>query len=311
MGFSMRFKKDFDVHPYADCYPMISGESWREFVESIMQSKGPIQPLILWKDEDRGKLWLVDGRNRFKACKDASINLDESHVRYMQFNNDEEVRSFIIQVNNDRRQMSKQQRTAVALDMMEVQKELGKQRMIEKGREGGLNKGKKLDGKGLQNFANPSSHDSRDIVAQELGVNRGEIMQAKIIQDKGARETFEAYKQGIASTNALKLISELPEEEQIEVVNEGAKAIKRKASEIRAKKKQPSQELPELTEPLEVLGIVRGVKPSGMSIKYLTTVNGKLYRLKVGVPNYACEKILDHLRTHEWFEEADPSPPWN
>ena len=207
--------------------------------------------------------------------------------------------------------MSKQQRTAVASDMMEVQKELGKQRMIEKGREGGLNKGKKLDGKGLANWPNPSSHDSRKIVAQELDVKANEIKRAKIIKDKGARETFEAYKQGIASTNALQLISELPEEEQIEVVNEGSKAIKRKASEIRAKKKQPSQELPALQMPEDTAGIVKGINPSSMSIKYLTTVKGKLIRINTGVPNYAIEELLDHLRTLDWFEEVEPLEPWN
>ena len=303
----MMFNKDLSIHPYADCYPMISGDAWLDFVQSISASNGPVQPLIIWKDEDRDKIWLVDGRNRFKACQDLSINLDDNHVRYMQFNNDEEVRSFIIQVNNDRRQMSKQQRTAVALEMMEVQKELGKQRMIEKGREGGLNKGKKLDGKGLHNCANPSSHDSRNIVAQELGVNRGEVMRAKIIQDKGSTETFEAYKQGIASTNALKLITELPHEEQIEVVNEGAKAIKQKASEIRAKKKQSDQALPTIKRPLIAAGVVRGLKPCEMRTTYLTTVKGQLTLIKFNVPNSEVESLLEHLRTLDWFEEVDES----
>ena len=295
----MMFNKDLSIHPYADCYPMISGDAWLDFVQSISASNGPVQPLIIWKDEDRDKLWLVDGRNRFKACQDLSINLDDHHVRYMQFNNDEEVRSFIIQVNNDRRQMSKQQRTAVALDMMEVQKELGRaiQQMY-------LKKG---DSPVLQNFAKRSSHDSRDIVAQELGVNRGEIMQAKIIQDKGAKETFEAYKQGIASTNALKLITELPEEEQIEVVNEGAKAIKQKASEIRAIKKQSDQALPTIKKPLIAAGIARGLNPCNMRCTYLTTVKGQLTQIIFDVPNSEVESFLEILRTLDWFEEVDES----
>tara|TARA_R100000773_G_C4219470_1_gene118058 strand:+ start:2232 stop:3116 length:885 start_codon:yes stop_codon:yes gene_type:complete len=293
------FNKDLSIHPYADCYPMISGDAWLDFVQSISASNGPVQPLIIWKDEDRDKLWLVDGRNRFKACQDLSINLDDNHVRYMQFNNDEEVRSFIIQVNNDRRQMSKQQRTAVALDMMEVQKELGRKIQKEKGR----THGQPL----LLNLAKGSSHDSRKIVAQELGVNRNEIMQAKIIQDKGAKETFEAYKQGIASTNALKLITELSEEEQIEVVNEGAKAIKQKASEIRAKKKQSDQALPTIKRPLIAAGIVRGLKPCNMRFTYLTTVQGQLTQITVDVPNDEVESFLELLRTLDWFEEVDES----
>ncbi len=288
---------ELEVHPYADCYPMISSGAWLEFVQSISASNGPVQPLIVWKDEGRDNLWLVDGRNRLKACQDLKIDIEDHHVRLMQFNDDEQVRSFIIQVNNDRRQMSKQQKTAVALEMMEVQKELGQAI-----KQMNLKKGSFTD---LENFPNRRSHNSRKMVADELGVNVGEIKQAKIIQDKGAKETFEAYKQGIASTNALKLITELPHEEQIEVVNEGSKAIKKRASEIRAKNKEPSQSLPTISKPLQAAGIVRGLQPCNMRFTYLTTVQGQTTRINVDVPNDSIESLLEHLRSLHWFEEVD------
>jgi hypothetical protein len=280
---------------------MISSGAWLEFVQSISASNGPVQPLIVWKDEGRDNLWLVDGRNRLKACQDLKIDIEDHHVRLMQFNDDEQVRSFIIQVNNDRRQMSKQQKTAVALEMMEVQKELGREKMSQAGSQ---TKDDYLK-KGLENFPNHSAHNSRKMVADELGVNVGEIKQAKIIQDKGAKETFEAYKQGIASTNALKLITELPHEEQIEVVNEGSKAIKKRASEIRAKNKEPSQSLPTISKPLQAAGIVRGLQPCNMRLTYLTTVQGQTTRINVDVPNDSIESLLEHLRSLHWFEEVD------
>ena len=35
---------DLTVHPYANCYPMISGEQWRNFCESIQETNGPEHP---------------------------------------------------------------------------------------------------------------------------------------------------------------------------------------------------------------------------------------------------------------------------
>ena len=89
---------DLTVHPYADCYPMISGEQWRTFCESILATNGPEQPVILWDDRERNTTWLIDGRNRFKACEDLGLSLTE--YRYKDFNNDDEVRAYINLIND-------------------------------------------------------------------------------------------------------------------------------------------------------------------------------------------------------------------
>lgn len=285
---------DLTVHPYADCYPMISGEQWRNFCESIQETNGPEQPVILWDDRERETTWLIDGRNRFKACQDLNIPLTE--YRHKDFNDDDEVRTYINLINDQRRHMTKQQKTAVALEMMKVQQELGSQL-----RNQHL---KSSVSPVLKNFSKQSSHDSRKIVAEELDVNIGEIMNAKIIQDKGAKETFEAYKQGLASTNALRLISDLPEEEQVEIVNQGKKAIKEKASEIRAIKKQEKLESihPSQRPPRDIgFQIVKGTHHSSMVVScLLMTIDGPT-RMKIQVDQQACDEIIQLLRKYDWF----------
>ena len=292
------FNEELTIHPYADCYPMISGEAWCRFCESIMESKGPLQKIVVWKDQERNTTWLIDGRNRLKACQDLRIEIKEAI--YKDFQDDDEVRTFINGINEQRRHMTKQQRTAVALEMMEVQKKLGKQRMSK----GGSHTKETYSEKGLENFPNLSSHDSRKIVAEELDVNVGEIKQAKIIQDKGTKETFEAYKQGLASTSALRLISDLPEEEQVEIVNKGKKAIKEKASEIRAIKKKAWLEAIEPSKRPEMkLGyqIVKGKNHRSMSLTCTLDTEEGPKRMQIMISQEACTGIIQYLRSFDWF----------
>jgi hypothetical protein len=288
------FNEELTVHPYADCYPMISGEAWCRFCESIMESKGPLQKIVVWKDQERNTTWLIDGRNRLKACQDLRIQIKEAI--YKDFQDDDEVRTFINGINEQRRHMTKQQRTAVALEMMEVQKKLGREIQKELGR----THGQPL----LANWPKGSSHDSRKIVAEELEVAESEIKRAKIIQDRGAKETFEAYKQGLASTNALRLISDLPEEEQVEIVNQGKKAIKEKASEIRAiKKKEKLEAIQPSKRPPKDIGfqIAKGTDHTSMVISCLfMTIDGPT-RMKIQVDQEYCNKIIELLRESDWF----------
>lgn len=296
------FNEELTVHPYADCYPMISGEAWCRFCESIMESKGPLQKIVVWKDQERNTTWLIDGRNRLKACQDLRIEIKEAI--YKDFQDDDEVRTFINGINEQRRHMTKQQRTAVALEMMKVQQELGRERQREGAKAlGSLKKedyGKNL----LSNLTKGSSHDSRKIVAEELDVKVNEIREAKIIQDKGTKETFEAYKQGLASTSALRLISDLPEEEQVEIVNQGKKAIKEKASEIRAiKKKEKLEAIHPSQRPPKDIGfqIAKGTDHTSMVISCLfMTIDGPT-RMKIQVDQEYCNKIIALLRQSDWF----------
>jgi len=288
------FNEELTVHPYADCYPMISGEAWCRFCESIMESKGPLQKIVVWKDQERNTTWLIDGRNRLKACQDLRIEIKEAI--YKDFQDDDEVRTFINGINEQRRHMTKQQRTAVALEMMEVQKKLGREIQKELGR----THGQPL----LANWPKGSSHDSRKIVAEELEVAESEIKRAKIIQDRGAKETFEAYKQGLASTNALRLISDLPEEEQVEIVNQGKKAIKEKASEIRAiKKKEKLEAIQPSHRPMRDLGyqIVKGTDHGAMTISCSLMTEDGPAMMKIKVDQEYATKIIALLRQSDWF----------
>ena len=57
---------DYDVHPAADLLPLMQGEEFRQFVESI-RLQGQKEPIRLHE----GKV--LDGRNRLRACLELGL----------------------------------------------------------------------------------------------------------------------------------------------------------------------------------------------------------------------------------------------
>jgi len=66
------------AHPAAKLYPMLDREEHEKLVTSLEQN-GLRQPVALWRDDD-GKVWLIDGRNRALACKEAGVEIEPVEV---------------------------------------------------------------------------------------------------------------------------------------------------------------------------------------------------------------------------------------
>lgn len=86
------------VHPAAKLYPMLDREEHEKLVTTIRQN-GLRQPVALWRDEN-GKVWLIDGRNRALACRDAGVEIDTVEV-------DGDPWEHILDANARRRHMEK------------------------------------------------------------------------------------------------------------------------------------------------------------------------------------------------------------
>jgi hypothetical protein len=54
-------------HPYAACWPDLTGKDWEEFKESIKASDGPREAIQLWNGV------IIDGRQRHRACVELDI----------------------------------------------------------------------------------------------------------------------------------------------------------------------------------------------------------------------------------------------
>src|SRR3954454_14399580 len=95
----------FDVHPAADIFPMMSEDELASMAEDIL-ANGLIHPIVL---DAEGVL--VDGRNRLRACGMAGV---EPTFRRL---NGEDTEAFIVSANLARRNLNKAQQ-AMALAMI-------------------------------------------------------------------------------------------------------------------------------------------------------------------------------------------------
>lgn len=96
-GRSKQVKFNGEIHPVADLFPMLPDDELRDLAEDI-KIRGQLQPIVLDKD---GRI--LDGRNRFQACKLAGVE-----PTFMTYEGDDPD-GYAMTVNVTRRHMSKGQ----------------------------------------------------------------------------------------------------------------------------------------------------------------------------------------------------------
>jgi hypothetical protein len=91
-----------EVHPVADLFPMLPEDELRDLAEDI-KIRGQLQPIVLDKPEGA----ILDGRNRFAACKLAGV--EPEFVVY----EGDDPDGYALAVNISRRHMTKGQQALV------------------------------------------------------------------------------------------------------------------------------------------------------------------------------------------------------
>jgi len=99
----------YEVHPFADVFPLIEGEEFEELVNDI-KTHGLRQPIVLNHD----RTVLIDGRNRYRACMAAGVDpvfetLPERYTEAM-------ILDYIVSANVERRHLNAGQRALIALE---------------------------------------------------------------------------------------------------------------------------------------------------------------------------------------------------
>ena len=110
-------------HPYAACYPLLHS-SLAELLKDSILHNGLRQPIVLWKDEDRQMIWIVDGRNRYRALLEIQGGVRKEQVIWTEYSDDESVRLAVLDYNENRRQMTTAQKSLVAGRLLKTQMSL-------------------------------------------------------------------------------------------------------------------------------------------------------------------------------------------
>lgn len=95
----------YDFHEYADLFPMLDDVELGELTEDIRRN-GLIEDIVLYE----GKI--LDGRNRYLACREAGVE-----PRFVQHNGRDPI-VYVVSKNLHRRHLTSSQRAVIALDVL-------------------------------------------------------------------------------------------------------------------------------------------------------------------------------------------------
>lgn len=189
---------EFKPHPLAEVFPLISGDEFDALVEDI-RVNGLQHPIILHEG------LILDGRNRYRACRAANVAL-----RFEVFAGADPV-AFVVSTNLRRRDLNASQRAFAISE-------------LEKFGHGGNRRGAAEGAK------------TRKQMAGEGNVSERLVASGAVVRDHGAEPLKAAVRSGALPVEKAAQLALLPEDQQSDIVARGEKEIVAKAKEIRAEK---------------------------------------------------------------------------
>ncbi|MBN9251195.1 MAG: S-adenosylmethionine-binding protein [Mesorhizobium sp.] len=191
---------DLQPHPLADLFPMMPEQEVRELADDIV-TFGQRVPILLLDGR------ILDGRNRYAACKFAEVE-----PCFADYDGDDPL-NFVLSHNLHRRHLTESQRALIAAQIVDW--------------ETGLN----------QHTAGPANLQTRE-AARKLSISERAVAAAKRIRDHGTAELVDAIRDGRVTVHAGEALSTLAMEEQRKVLEREEREIVRRAKEIRAARQQ-------------------------------------------------------------------------
>jgi len=167
----------WEIHPAAELFPMLGTEELQALADDI-KTNGQIDPIVIYKGQ------VLDGRNRLAACERADVEPRVIHTTLM----DGKIgpTEWVLSKNLHRRQLTKSQAAAVAVEAEALFSIEAKDRMLA----GIAPDPTQIIGEG-SSHQNESAAKAGDM----LGVNRQYVSDAKKLRDE-APETYERVKAG-------------------------------------------------------------------------------------------------------------------
>jgi len=155
------------VHEAANLFPLMVGEEFDELVADI-KLRGLMEPVVLWRLFQGDKFCLIDGRNRYLACKAAGKQILVKEYPYT-----DDAIGYIISLNMRRRQLSRDDKSFIALELEKLYTAEAKERQ----------KRKPVDSVGTDHVPTERDENARAAAkaAKAMGVSRENVQQAKAV----------------------------------------------------------------------------------------------------------------------------------
>jgi hypothetical protein len=176
-------------HPIAELFPPIEGREFDEMVADIRE-RGLIHPIVLFEDK------ILDGRNRWRACKVAKVEPRTTVYR------GKDPVGYAISANVARRHLDESQRAMVAARLATLQKGANQHGPI-----------------GL-----PSVTQSE--AASKLNVGERSVKRARAVLTTGTPELVHAVERGKIAVSAASKMAAMPAAKQVKAVAQVEAGVK-------------------------------------------------------------------------------------
>lgn len=177
------------VHPAADALPLIEGAEFDALVEDI-RANGQRTKCVL----DHAGEWLVDGRNRKRACE--RLGIEPQYERLPEGTN---IAAYVISTNLKRRHLTESQRAMIAAEIANLGQGQRKQTRPDGGFQDGVTQAE---------------------AAATAGVGERTVQRAKAVRDKAVPELVQAVKQGKVDLKGAEQVAKLSPKQQRELIRE-------------------------------------------------------------------------------------------
>ena len=183
----------------------MSGEKWKEFIESI-KTRGVIEPIVITPDKE-----IVSGHQRVRACKELGIKTVMCDVHT--YNSEDEILQDLLETNIRQRGDVGGSAKKVGLRIKELDRLYG----IKNGGSGFYGNQHSKNEELTNNFTAPQKTE-KDI-ADMMGISRQQLQNYKKLTEM-IPELEELVDTGIATpTTALAIMRNLSEDEQLEMIS--------------------------------------------------------------------------------------------
>lgn len=184
-----------NCHPLAALFPMMADAECQELANDIKEN-GQNEPIYTFE----GKI--LDGRNRFRACKMAGVMPELKEYT------GKDPTAFVLSKNLKRRHLTDSQRAMVAANLANL--------------------------KHGQKKSDTATAVSQSESAAKLSVSVDSVGRAKQVIESGSSTLVKAVESGEVSVRAAAVVAQLPKGEQRAVVRAGPESVQKAAAEIRA-----------------------------------------------------------------------------
>lgn len=185
--------KHIKVHPAADALPMIEGAEFDAFVADIRANGLQHRPVL-----DHTGTWLVDGRNRKRACEALGIE-----VEYDRLPEGTNIAAYVISTNLKRRNLDESQRAIIAAEIANL-------------------------AQGQRKQTGPGAGVTQAEAAAGADVGERTVRRANAVRNKAVPEIVAAVKSGKVDLRGAEEVARLSPAEQRKVYKERIEPAKGK-----------------------------------------------------------------------------------